>query len=176
MRQECHLARYMSTNKCAVLSDVPFIFLSSVVVLSPNGNFFVLCHSCIQWATHTHNLPPFLVPPSYCECNLLSISIGVNLTMLLRYTRNTNVGNAVIRLCLDLWRKWAWKKCHRKNEECLKQSDTLSRAVTIRVLPGGSNMNCMRRGPVRPIAFRSPRPGHCHQQQFRTPAGCAERY
>ena len=139
MRQECNLAGYVSTNKCAGNVACAFYNFELSRIINSKWQFFALCHSCIQWAkhthTHTHTLPVFLAPPSYCECKLLSTSTGVDLTMLLQYTSTKNVGNAMIRLCLDLWRKWAWKKCHTNNEECLKQCDTLSRAVTLRVLP-----------------------------------------
>jgi hypothetical protein len=123
--------------------------------------------------THTHNLPLCLVPPSYCKCNLLSTYAGVvDVTMLLQCTRTTNVGKA-IRLYMVLWRKLAWKKCHGKNEECLKQCDTHWHAVTILVLPKAA---VTWRGPVQPTASRSPWPSHCHQQQSRTLAGgCAKR-
>ena len=89
MRQDCHLAGYVSTNKRAVLLDVPFIFFSSIVVLTPNGNF-LHCATLAFSERHTHNLPPFLVPPSYCECKLLSISTGVHLTILLRSIKLVN--------------------------------------------------------------------------------------
>jgi hypothetical protein len=57
---------------------------------------------------YIYNIPPFLVPPSYCECNPLSTS--AHITMLLQYTRSTNVRTAMMRLCLALRWKWACKK------------------------------------------------------------------
>jgi len=57
MRQQWHLAGHVSTNKCAGI--VGCRFFSSIVVLTPNGNFWIapLLHSVsdyVYMCTHTH--------------------------------------------------------------------------------------------------------------------------